>query len=44
MAGRPVHTFEVVRTEQVTPHLTRIVLGGGGDALQGLQAVCQVAV
>jgi NADPH-dependent ferric siderophore reductase len=30
VAGRPVHTFEVVRTEQVTPHLTRIVLGGGG--------------
>ncbi len=30
MAGRPVHTFEVVRTEQVTPHLTRVVLGGGG--------------
>ena len=30
MAGRPVHTFEVVRTEQLTPHLTRVVLGGGG--------------
>ncbi len=30
MAGRPVHTFEVVRTEQVTPHLTRVVLGGDG--------------
>jgi NADPH-dependent ferric siderophore reductase len=25
-----VHTFEVVRTEQVTPHLTRVVLGGDG--------------
>ena len=30
MAGRPVHTFEVQRTEQLTPHLTRVVLGGGG--------------
>ena len=30
MAGRPVHTFEVVRTEQLTPHLTRVVLGGDG--------------
>lgn len=30
MAGRPVHTFEVVRTEQVTPHITRVVLGGTG--------------
>src|SRR5690349_19402285 len=30
VAGRPVHTFEVVRTEQVTPHLTRVVLGGAG--------------
>ena len=30
MAERPVHTFEVVRTEQVTPHLTRVVLGGAG--------------
>lgn len=30
MAGRPVHTFEVVRTEQLTPHLTRVVLGGKG--------------
>jgi NADPH-dependent ferric siderophore reductase len=25
-----VHTFEVVRTEQLTPHLTRVVLGGSG--------------
>ena len=23
MAGRPVHTFEVVRTEQLTPHMAR---------------------
>ena len=30
MAGRPVHTFEVLRTEQMTPHITRVVLGGGG--------------
>ncbi|OAN39695.1 siderophore-interacting protein [Mycolicibacterium iranicum] len=30
MAGRPVHTFEVVRTEQLTPHVTRVVLGGKG--------------
>ena len=30
MAGRPVHTFEVVRTEQLTPHLIRVVLGGSG--------------
>jgi NADPH-dependent ferric siderophore reductase len=25
-----VHTFEVVRSEQLTPHLVRVVLGGGG--------------
>ncbi len=30
MAGRPVHTFEVVRNEQLTPHLIRVVLGGKG--------------
>lgn len=30
MAGRPVHTFEVARTEQLTPHLIRVVLGGNG--------------
>lgn len=30
MAGRPVHTFEVMRTEDVTPHLKRVVLGGAG--------------
>ena len=30
MAGRPVHTFEVVRTEQLTRHMVRVVLGGGG--------------
>lgn len=28
--GRPVHTFEVVRTEQVTSHMIRVVLGGSG--------------
>ena len=30
MAGRPVHTFGVVRTENLTPHLVRVVLGGSG--------------
>jgi len=30
MAGRPVHTFEVVRREELSPHLLRIVLGGSG--------------
>ena len=30
MAGRPVHTFEVVRSEKVTPHMVRVVLGGNG--------------
>jgi NADPH-dependent ferric siderophore reductase len=30
VAGRPVHTFEVIRSEQLTPHMTRVVLGGGG--------------
>ena len=30
MAGRPVHTFEVVRTETLSPHLIRVVLGGSG--------------
>ncbi len=32
MAGRPIHTFEVVRTEQLTPHLIRVVLGDAGPA------------
>lgn len=31
MAGRPVHTFEVVRTEHLSPHVIRVVLGGGFD-------------
>ncbi|WP_197373739.1 siderophore-interacting protein [Mycolicibacterium baixiangningiae] len=31
MAGRPVHTFEVVRTEQLAPHMVRVVLGGNGS-------------
>ncbi|MBO0677181.1 siderophore-interacting protein [Mycolicibacterium sp. S2-37] len=31
MAGRPVHTFEVVRTEQIAPHMVRVTLGGGGE-------------
>ncbi len=30
MAGRPVHTFEVLRSEKLTPHITRVVLGGSG--------------
>ncbi|MBV8862379.1 MAG: siderophore-interacting protein, partial [Mycobacterium sp.] len=30
MAGRPVHTFEVVRREQLTSHMFRVVLGGSG--------------
>ena len=30
MAGRPVHTFEVLRTEKLTPHIVRVVLGGSG--------------
>jgi NADPH-dependent ferric siderophore reductase len=28
--GRPMHTFTVVRTEQLTPHMVRVVLGGNG--------------
>jgi len=30
VAGRPVHTFEVIRTEQLSPHFVRVVLGGSG--------------
>lgn len=30
VAGRPVHTFESVGSEQLTPHMVRILLGGGG--------------
>jgi NADPH-dependent ferric siderophore reductase len=30
VAGRPLHTFEVVRREEVTPHMVRVVLGGSG--------------
>ncbi|MCV7332680.1 siderophore-interacting protein [Mycobacterium cookii] len=30
MPGRPVHTFEVVRTEHITSHMIRVVLGGKG--------------
>jgi NADPH-dependent ferric siderophore reductase len=30
VAGRPLNTFEVMRTEQLTPHLIRVVLGGDG--------------
>lgn len=27
---RPLHELQVVRTEQVSPHITRVVLGGNG--------------
>jgi NADPH-dependent ferric siderophore reductase len=30
VAGRPVHTFEVIRSEQLTPHMIRLVIGGSG--------------
>ena len=30
MAGRPVHTFKVVRREELTSHMFRVVLGGSG--------------
>jgi len=30
VSGRPVHSFEVARTEQVSPHIVRVVLGGNG--------------
>ena len=30
MAGRPIHTFEVLRTEHVAPHMVRVVFGGNG--------------
>ena len=30
MAGRPLHTFEVMRSEEVTSHMVRVVLGGRG--------------
>lgn len=29
MAGRPIHTFEVVRSEPLAAHMIRVVLGGG---------------
>jgi NADPH-dependent ferric siderophore reductase len=28
--GRPVHTFQVISSEQLTPHMIRLVLGGSG--------------
>ena len=28
MAGRPLQSFEVVRTEQLTPNMVRVVLRG----------------
>jgi NADPH-dependent ferric siderophore reductase len=30
VAGRPVHTFQVVSSTQLTPHMIRLVLGGTG--------------
>ncbi|MDT5328278.1 MAG: hypothetical protein QOF25_5430, partial [Mycobacterium sp.] len=30
MAGRPVQTFQVISSEQLTPHMIRLVLGGSG--------------
>jgi NADPH-dependent ferric siderophore reductase len=30
VSGRPVHSFEVVRTEHLSPHVVRVVLGGSG--------------
>jgi len=30
VAARPVRTFEVVRTEHLSPHIVRVVLGGPG--------------
>jgi NADPH-dependent ferric siderophore reductase len=30
VSGRPVHTFEVVGTELLSPHIVRVVLGGNG--------------
>lgn len=30
MAGRPIHTFQVVSTQKLTSHVVRVVLGGSG--------------
>jgi NADPH-dependent ferric siderophore reductase len=30
VAGRPLHTFEVLRREELTSHMFRVVLGGSG--------------
>jgi NADPH-dependent ferric siderophore reductase len=30
VAGRPIHTFQVVRSERLTPHMIRVVFGGTG--------------
>jgi NADPH-dependent ferric siderophore reductase len=35
MAGRPMHTFQVVRREQLTDHMVRLVLGGNGNNAVG---------
>jgi NADPH-dependent ferric siderophore reductase len=34
VAGRPIHTFEVVRSEQLTTHMIRVVLGGGFETFK----------
>jgi NADPH-dependent ferric siderophore reductase len=30
VAGRPVHTFQVISSQELTPHMIRLVLGGTG--------------
>ena len=30
MASRPLHTFQVVGTDQLAPHMVRVILGGNG--------------
>jgi len=30
MAGRPIHTFDVIGSEQIAPHMVRVTLGGPG--------------
>jgi NADPH-dependent ferric siderophore reductase len=30
VAGRPIHIFQVVRSERLTPHMIRVVFGGSG--------------
>jgi NADPH-dependent ferric siderophore reductase len=46
VSGRPVHTFEVVRTERLSPHIVRVVLGGNGfdtfEPSQFTDAYCKI--